>query len=159
MTQANDYNHNSSRSTANYPKHSGPAPNNGGQIAPHHQPGQTIIQVCGDVKPRLTKEQHDILERHFQQQSKPTTSTKKGFADALGVPLDKINVILICSFLYIPATNRRAELVPKSTSKGQAGSEKTIERVCHVSSNDSTAFATVSPASSTTTVVGTSGVL
>jgi hypothetical protein len=91
MNQANDYDHNSSRSTANYPKHAGPISNNAGQLAPHHQPGQTIIQVCGDVKPRLTKEQHDILERHFQQQSKPTTSTKKGFADALGVPLDKIN--------------------------------------------------------------------
>ncbi|PVI02067.1 hypothetical protein DM02DRAFT_523806 [Periconia macrospinosa] len=44
-----------------------------------------------DVKPRLTKEQHDILEKHFQQQHKPSTNTKRGFADALGVPLDKIN--------------------------------------------------------------------
>ena len=47
---------------------------------------------CADVKPRLTKEQHDILEAHFQQQHKPSTSTKKGFAENLGVPLDKINV-------------------------------------------------------------------
>lgn len=54
-----------------------------------------MVQVCADVKPRLTKEQHDILERHFQLQHKPTTSTKKGFADALGVPLDKINVRLL----------------------------------------------------------------
>ncbi|OCK78784.1 hypothetical protein K432DRAFT_280264, partial [Lepidopterella palustris CBS 459.81] len=45
-----------------------------------------------DVKPRLTKEQHDILEAHFQQQHKPSTSTKKGFAESLGVPVDKINV-------------------------------------------------------------------
>lgn len=52
---------------------------------PHHN-------GCADVKPRLTKEQHDILEAHFQQQHKPSTSTKKGFAEALGVPLDKINV-------------------------------------------------------------------
>ncbi|KAF1964909.1 hypothetical protein BU23DRAFT_41295 [Bimuria novae-zelandiae CBS 107.79] len=44
-----------------------------------------------DVKPRLTKEQHDILERHFQVHHKPSTSTKKGFAESLGVPLDKIN--------------------------------------------------------------------
>ncbi|CAI6239987.1 unnamed protein product [Periconia digitata] len=44
-----------------------------------------------DVKPRLTKEQHDILEKHFQQQHKPSTNTKRGFADNLGVPLDKIN--------------------------------------------------------------------
>jgi hypothetical protein len=56
------------------------------------RPTTTIVQVCADVKPRLTKEQHEILERHFQAQPKPSTSVKKGFADALGVPLDKINV-------------------------------------------------------------------
>jgi hypothetical protein len=50
-----------------------------------------MVQVCADVKPRLTKDQHEILEQHFRQQPKPSTSTKKGFADALGVPLDKIN--------------------------------------------------------------------
>jgi hypothetical protein len=44
-----------------------------------------------DVKPRLTKEQHDILEAHFSSQHKPSTSTKKGFAETLGVPVDKIN--------------------------------------------------------------------
>ncbi|KAF2131406.1 hypothetical protein P153DRAFT_383517 [Dothidotthia symphoricarpi CBS 119687] len=45
----------------------------------------------GDVKPRLTKEQHDILEHQFQQQHKPTTLIKKGFASDLNVSLDKIN--------------------------------------------------------------------
>ncbi|KAH3918645.1 hypothetical protein HBI56_136220 [Parastagonospora nodorum] len=44
-----------------------------------------------DVKPRLTKEQHDVLEQHFQQQHKPSTLVKKDFATRLGVPLDKIN--------------------------------------------------------------------
>jgi hypothetical protein len=56
------------------------------------RPTTTIVQVCADVKPRLTKDQHEILERHFQAQPKPSTSVKKGFADGLGVPLDKINV-------------------------------------------------------------------
>lgn len=50
------------------------------------------VNGCTDVKPRLTKDQHDILEAHFQQQNKPSTSTKKGFAENLGVPIDKINV-------------------------------------------------------------------
>ncbi|KAF2102943.1 hypothetical protein NA57DRAFT_71927 [Rhizodiscina lignyota] len=40
---------------------------------------------------RLTREQHDILEAHFQQQAKPSKNTKNGFAESLGVPLDKIN--------------------------------------------------------------------
>ena len=56
------------------------------------RPAGAMVQVCADVKPRLTKDQHEILEQHFRQQPKPSTSTKKGFADALGVPLDKINV-------------------------------------------------------------------
>jgi hypothetical protein len=57
------------------------------------------VQVCADVKPRLTKDQHEILERHFQAQPKPSTSVKKGFADALGVPLDKINVCLVATLI------------------------------------------------------------
>lgn len=55
------------------------------------QHAQNPAHACADVKPRLTKEQHDILEAHFQQQHKPSTSTKKGFAESLGVPVDKIN--------------------------------------------------------------------
>ena len=49
-------------------------------------------QVACDIKPRLTKEQHDILEAHYIQQTKPNTSTKKGFAESLNVSLDKVNV-------------------------------------------------------------------
>ena len=51
-----------------------------------------------DIKPRLTKEQHDILEAHFQKQHKPNTSTKKQVAENLGVSLDKVNVSTVsCS--------------------------------------------------------------
>jgi hypothetical protein len=49
-------------------------------------------QVACDIKPRLTKEQHDILEAHYTEQTKPNTSTKKGFAESLNVSLDKVNV-------------------------------------------------------------------
>jgi hypothetical protein len=59
-----------------------------------------------------TKEQHDILERHFQAHHKPSTSTKKGFADNLGVPLDKINVSAPRVESVIELT-QRTELVPK----------------------------------------------
>jgi hypothetical protein len=150
MGQADDCDRNSSRS--NYPNHAGPTSNNTAQLAPHHPPAQTIIQVCGDVKPRLTKEQHDILERHFQQQSKPTTSTKKGFADALGVPLDKINVR---AFPDVPTCLHNllitfAELVPEQTGEGEAGPEEADERICHVSSNDGPAFATFAAVPTTT---------
>lgn len=59
-------------------------PDRYGAHVPHH--------MSCDIKPRLTKEQHDILEAHYQKQQKPNTNTKKGFADSLGVTLDKVNV-------------------------------------------------------------------
>ncbi|KAF2739984.1 hypothetical protein EJ04DRAFT_262466 [Polyplosphaeria fusca] len=58
---------------------------------PPGPPAKQHHNGCADVKPRLTKEQHDILENHFLQQHKPSTSTKKSFAEALNVPVDKIN--------------------------------------------------------------------
>lgn len=56
-------------------------------------------QIACDIKPRLTKEQHDILEAHYTEQTKPNTSTKKGFAESLNVSLDKVNVSLLSSDL------------------------------------------------------------
>ena len=49
-------------------------------------------QISCDIKPRLTKEQHDVLETHYQKQPKPNTNTKKSFAEHLNVSLDKVNV-------------------------------------------------------------------
>nr|POE47636.1 hypothetical protein CFP56_00967 [Quercus suber] len=48
----------------------------------------TAALAC-DTKPRLTKEQHDILEAHFQEQNKPNTNIKKAFSESLGVSLEK----------------------------------------------------------------------
>lgn len=52
-----------------------------------------------DVKPRLSKEQHAVLEAHFRANPKPNTSAKRGFAEALGVSLEKVNV---CRSLLCP---------------------------------------------------------
>lgn len=49
-------------------------------------------RISHESKPRLSKDQQDILERHFQAQPKPSTLVKKDFSERLGVPLDKINV-------------------------------------------------------------------
>jgi hypothetical protein len=54
--------------------------------------GNLPSSIACDIKPRLTKEQHDILESHYQKQPKPNTNTKKGFAENLQVSLDKVNV-------------------------------------------------------------------
>jgi hypothetical protein len=45
-----------------------------------------------DVKPRLTREHHIVLEQRFQVQQRPSMLIKKDIASELGVPLDKINV-------------------------------------------------------------------
>ncbi|KAK3113597.1 hypothetical protein LTR53_008951, partial [Teratosphaeriaceae sp. CCFEE 6253] len=74
-----------------YTKHAQPsmaggdAPNAGY----YNMNGQPAM-VC-DIKPRLTKGQHEMLEGEYMKQTKPTTSTKKSFAEALGVSLDKVN--------------------------------------------------------------------
>ncbi|KAF2189508.1 hypothetical protein K469DRAFT_682947 [Zopfia rhizophila CBS 207.26] len=79
------------RDAANQRPPSHPRPANGPSKPATDAPPKQHHNGCADVKPRLTKEQHDILEAHFQQQHKPSTSTKKGFAESLGVPVDKIN--------------------------------------------------------------------
>lgn len=58
---------------------------------PFYNPNGAQHIPC-DIKPRLTKEQHDVLEAHYQKVSKPTTMVKKNFAEQLGVSLDKVNV-------------------------------------------------------------------
>ncbi|KAI4728600.1 hypothetical protein E4T49_03663 [Aureobasidium sp. EXF-10728] len=57
---------------------------------PHFNPA-ALAGMAVDVKPRLTKEQHDVLENEFRKQAKPNTNTKKRFAEVLGVSLDKVN--------------------------------------------------------------------
>jgi hypothetical protein len=84
-----------------------------------------------DVKPRLTKEQHDVLEQHFQMQHKPSTMTKKDFATRLGVPLDKINVRDHQCQSYATVANVILELVPEPQGQGQAGQEEDREPAEH----------------------------
>nr|POE71440.1 homeobox-leucine zipper protein hat1 [Quercus suber] len=56
----------------------------------YYNPNMNAALSC-DIKPRLTKEQHDILETHFQEQNKPNTNIKKAFAESLGVSLERVN--------------------------------------------------------------------
>ncbi|KAH8599068.1 hypothetical protein B0O99DRAFT_591661 [Bisporella sp. PMI_857] len=44
-----------------------------------------------ETKPRLGKEEVEVLEREFQKNPKPTTQTKKKYADNMGVELARIN--------------------------------------------------------------------
>ncbi|KAB8291192.1 hypothetical protein EYC80_009880 [Monilinia laxa] len=48
-------------------------------------------QKTNETKPRLGKEEVDILEREFKRNPKPTTQTKRIFAEQMGVDLSRIN--------------------------------------------------------------------
>ena len=45
-----------------------------------------------DSKPRLAKQEVDLLERHFQENHKPPSSLKRQLADGMGVQVSRINV-------------------------------------------------------------------
>lgn len=47
---------------------------------------------ASETRPRLGKEEVDILEASFRKNPKPTTQTKRGFAEDMGVDLARINV-------------------------------------------------------------------
>jgi hypothetical protein len=47
---------------------------------------------ANETKPRLGKEEVEILEREFKKNQKPTTQTKRSFAEEMGVELARINV-------------------------------------------------------------------
>jgi hypothetical protein len=53
------------------------------------------VPKTNDTKPRLGKDEVDILEREFKKNPKPTTQTKRQFAEDMGVDLARINVGLL----------------------------------------------------------------
>jgi hypothetical protein len=59
-----------------------------------------------DTKPRLGKDEVDILEREFKKNPKPTTQTKRQFAEDMGVDLARINVGRVC-VTSVLVTNRK----------------------------------------------------
>ena len=55
-------------------------------------PATTTSTRTNETKPRLGKEEVDILEREFEKNPKPTTQTKRQFAEEMAVDLARINV-------------------------------------------------------------------
>lgn len=120
-----------SRSPAEPPEPPAPNPSNPSMRPPTLAPtaeslGGSAIppRPPADVKPRLTKEQHEILEKHFKEHNKPTTATKRDYASRLGVPIEKINVsrpgIAVPNAGY---ANSRPELVPEPPCQVEAGGQ------------------------------------
>lgn len=63
-------------------------------MAHHSAPMITMPTTTktNETKPRLGKDEVDILEREFQKNPKPSTQTKRQFAEDMGVDLARINV-------------------------------------------------------------------
>jgi hypothetical protein len=67
-----------------------------------------------ESKPRLSKEEVEVLEAEFQKNHKPNSSTKKALAESMRVDNARINVRLSASNGPWPLwTNTVIELVPK----------------------------------------------
>jgi len=52
----------------------------------------TSTTKTNETKPRLGKDEVEILEREFKKNPKPTTQTKRQFAEDMAVDLARINV-------------------------------------------------------------------
>jgi hypothetical protein len=64
-------------------------------VAPHFQSMMEQLNASmeiNEMKPRLGKDEVDILECEFKKNPKPTTMTKRQFAEDMGVDLSRINV-------------------------------------------------------------------
>ncbi len=48
--------------------------------------------ISNEIKPRLGRDEVDILEEEFKQNPKPPTQTKRQYAEEMGVDLARINV-------------------------------------------------------------------
>lgn len=57
-------------------------------------PMSNPVSRTTETKPRLAKEDVAFLERAFDNNHKPSTQTKRGYAENMGVDLPRINVSL-----------------------------------------------------------------
>lgn len=80
------------------------------------------------TRPRLTKEQVEVLENQFQAHPKPNSNVKRQLAIQTNLPLPRVSVRFIAVSPLLVLINM-AELVPKSKSKGQTIEEAGRVRV------------------------------
>lgn len=75
------------------------------------------------TRPRLTKEQVEVLESQFQAHPKPNSNVKRQLAMQTGLTLPRVAVRLIWSVSRLSTLTIVTELVPKPTSKSQTAKE------------------------------------
>jgi Homeodomain len=99
--------------------------------APHHAeytdygsitPDQEDFEGCSEIltRPRLTKEQVEVLESQFQAHPKPNGNVKRQLALQTKLTLPRVAVSISSTPFAELLINALIELVPKPTGKGQA---------------------------------------
>jgi hypothetical protein len=76
-----------------------------------------------EPKPRLAKDEVELLEREFAKNPKPNSSTKRELAEQMGVEVPRINVGTPRGRVGYFVLTSNAELVPESPGKGKADEE------------------------------------
>jgi hypothetical protein len=86
----------------------------------HHQMSRTT-----ESKPRLSKEEVEVLEAEFQKNHKPNSSTKKALAESMRVDNARINVGFAFPAMYLTwsMTDSHTELVSEQEGKGEEREE------------------------------------
>lgn len=86
-----------------------------GHLLHRHQMSRTT-----ETKPRLSKEEVEVLEAEFQKNHKPNSTVKKALAESMRVDNARINVCPKSKQVFY-STDNIIELVPKPTSTGEEG--------------------------------------
>ena len=75
------------------------------------------------TRPRLTKEQVDVLEGEFQRNAKPNSGTKRHLAQVTSLNLPRVAVSHVLSSHFLYHINLISELVSEPESKGQTATQ------------------------------------
>ena len=96
-----------------------------GHYNDYHQPhmGQEEFEDCEILtRPRLTKEQVEVLENQFQAHPKPNSNVKRQLASQTNLPLPRVSVRTMRA-ISSSCADPLLELVPKPQGKGQTDEE------------------------------------
>lgn len=85
-------------------------------------PDQEDFEGCSEIltRPRLTKDQVEVLEAQFQAHPKPNSNVKRQLALQTKLTLPRVAVSILYSQFARLLINAPLELVSESTGKGQA---------------------------------------
>lgn len=88
-----------------------------------HLVHQQHLSRTTESKPRLSKEEVEVLEAEFQKNHKPNSSTKKALAESMRVDNARINVHILLLHPPVTRSNQETELVPEQARPREEGKQ------------------------------------